>query len=115
MVDERLRQALEQWKAEAAHSGGEERGEPAATQWKEAERREWQRGYQAGRNWALEEAEAGYLHPLEVSTGRAATVRMLLEHAPQVFSGICRGRSRAFIRGFVQGVADFWREIKDRL
>ena len=64
-------------------------------------------GRAAGFDWAAEEARRGYLHPLELEQERR--IQIVIEHAQAAFGGRCRGRPRDFIRGFVQGVAQFWR------
>ena len=64
-------------------------------------------GRSAGFAWATEEARRGYLHPLSLEPGRPT--RLLIEHAQAAFGGACVGERHAFVRGFVQGVAEFWR------
>jgi hypothetical protein len=64
-------------------------------------------GRAAGFAWAAEEARRGYLHPMDEMP--YAKGRIVIEHALQAFGGLIHGRPRAFIRGFVQGVSDFWR------
>jgi len=68
----------------------------------------WEAGIAAGFAWASEEAERGYLHPLIVHSPQ--TAKIVIEHAHEAFGGRCRGRPRLFIRGFVHGVSEFWRE-----
>ena len=63
-------------------------------------------GRAAGFDWAADEAQRGYLHPVILND--APQLRILIDHAHTAFGGRCRGRRRAFIRGFVQGVADYW-------
>jgi hypothetical protein len=67
----------------------------------------WEAGRAAGLAWATDEARRGYLHP--VSEVPNSKVRIVIEHARDAFGGLTHGRPRAFIRGFVQGAAEFWR------
>ena len=63
-------------------------------------------GRSAGLAWAADEARRGYLHQVKIGEGQKT--RVVIEHARQAFSGLCEGREHSFIRGFVQGVAEFW-------
>jgi hypothetical protein len=64
-------------------------------------------GRAAGFAWAAEEARRGYLHPMDDMP--YAKARIVIEHARHAFGGLTHGRPRAFIRGFVQGVSEYWR------
>jgi hypothetical protein len=77
----------------------------------EAQRGEWEAGRTDGYDWAQEEAERGYLHPLEPDAS-GGTAGNLLERVPHVFGGLFAGKTRPFLSGFLQGVGEFWREIK---
>jgi len=72
----------------------------------EAAKRLREEGRAAGFDWAADEARRGYLHPLELEQDQR--MQIVIEHARAAFGGRCRGRPRDFIRGFVQGVAQFW-------
>ncbi len=64
-------------------------------------------GRAAGFAWAAEEARRGYLHPMDDMP--YAKARIVIEHARDAFGGLTYGRPRAFIRGFVEGVSNYWR------
>lgn len=68
--------------------------------------RVWEQGRASGFDWAAAEARRGYLHPLEIPEGTRAQI--VVEHAQEAFASLCRGRPRPFIRGFIQGIAQFW-------
>src|SRR5437762_10247927 len=67
-------------------------------------------GRAAGFAWAEDEARRGYVHPVS----HVPNARIVIEHARRAFGGMTHGRPRAFIRGFVQGVSEYWRSHGSR-
>src|SRR5437879_4062267 len=70
----------------------------------------WEAGRTAGFAWAEDEARRGYVHPVS----HVPNARIVIEHARHAFGGMTHGRPRAFIRGFVQGVSEYWRSHGSR-
>src|SRR5260370_31244823 len=64
-------------------------------------------GRVAGLAWASAEARRGYLHPINIES--PTSTRLLVGHARQAFGGLIHGRRHPFIRGFVEGAAEFCR------
>ncbi len=63
-------------------------------------------GRKAGLAWASEQARRGYLHPWRLEPGQR--MRIVINRARQAFHGRCVGQRHSFLRGFVEGAAEFW-------
>src|SRR5262245_28323979 len=63
-------------------------------------------GRKAGLAWASDEARRGYLHPWRMEPGHR--MRIVINRARRAFQGRCVGQRHSFLRGFVEGAADFW-------
>src|SRR5262245_37179341 len=63
-------------------------------------------GRKAGLLWASDEAQRGYSHPWRIEPGRR--MRIVIHHARQAFQGRCVGQRHSFLRGFIEGAAEFW-------
>src|SRR5690242_10857981 len=73
---------------------------------REAAARSRMAGRKAGFAWAAEEARRGYLHPWRMDPARR--MRIVINRARQAFHGRCAGERHSFLRGFVEGAAEFW-------
>src|SRR5262249_57408620 len=47
-----------------------------------------------------------YLHPWRMEPGQR--MRIVINRARQAFQGRCAGQRHSFLRGFVEGAAEFW-------
>src|SRR5262245_8032190 len=63
-------------------------------------------GRKAGLTWALDEVRRGYSHPWRIEPGRR--MRIVINRARQAFQGRCVGQRHSFLRGFIEGAAEFW-------
>jgi hypothetical protein len=63
-------------------------------------------GRKAGLEWASDESQRGYLHAWRIDPGQR--MRIVINRARQAFHGRCVGQRHSFLRGFVEGAAEFW-------
>ena len=70
-------------------------------------------GHAAGRSWALAELAVGREHPIPAAPPTGGRWRIFLDEraSARIFDGLCAGRSRRYLRGFLAGVSETWHSL----